>query len=334
MKPETTTILSARVNAINSQDIAQQHELKNLEHIKNSEQQLNHIQQELDKLIDAITHNPSRLSRAATFWGNLSLWKKIALGASILIPLLILSILTQFISCYFITIVLLAAYISSSIVLDDHANHTRLSMEYIKAGISSLAAGLSAIIGLLEQIGEQLAQQVNRFKEENDHFEEQVNELNAQNQHLNAEITSLQSIEHQLDSTEKTLTLLCAKLQEKECVQNNLIEITQNELQKKRVELNAVFTELKEQTAQLDDIQNEMKQTTKRYEQSVNEIVEMSAQLKISAVSENKNTISIGHTNNQNTMFNSPRIKQLLQEIDAARTCNNELIASMSQNIV
>jgi len=85
--------------------------LERIKKIKNSQSQLGKIQRDLEDLIDAMTQNPSILSRAANYWGTLPLWQKIVTGVIITAPPLVIGILAQLIVCFVITAFLLASYI-------------------------------------------------------------------------------------------------------------------------------------------------------------------------------------------------------------------------------
>ncbi|RUR04618.1 hypothetical protein [Legionella sp. km772] len=241
--------------------------VERLNKIKHSQTQLGKIQKDLEVLIDAMAQNPSMLSRAANYWGKLPLWQKIVAGIIIAAPPLIIGILAQLIVCFVITAFLLASYIGSSVVLDDHYTHTQYSTKNIKTGVTSLAEGLDSVTQTLEQISQDLADQVALFSKVNEQFGGNVESLALRNLALSEEIEKLKETEKKLHRTQTELETACAELKNSVKEQTALLEETQAALNKIRIDFARNQNELEEKNKQLSELQKQFKVEVTRYEQ-------------------------------------------------------------------
>lgn len=229
-----------------------------IQYLKNSKTKLTQIQQELEKLIDAMTQNPSILARVANFWGRLPLWKKITAGMVFILPPLILGIFTQLLVGLVVTAFALITYVGSSVVLDDHYTHTQYSTKNIKSGVTSLAEGLDVIMNSLEQISQALAEQVDFFSNQNSHFSDNLTDLTVRNEELTTEVEKLRQIEKKLAHTQAELESTCALLQESVQEQTAQLTETQSLLNKVTIEYANNQKHLEEKIKELADINASM----------------------------------------------------------------------------
>jgi hypothetical protein len=65
------------------------------EQIVTTKNKIQQIKTNLNQLIQAMNHNPSLLSRAASFWNEIPLWQKITAGVVLTVPLLIIGIMAN-----------------------------------------------------------------------------------------------------------------------------------------------------------------------------------------------------------------------------------------------
>lgn len=219
--------------------------------LRQSQRNLTQIQQDLDSLVDTMANNPSMLSRASTYWGNISLWQKIVAGTVLVAPTLLLSIIANLIVCLAISAFTLIAYVATSIVLDDHHAHSQHSTQNIKSGVSNLAAGLDAIMGTLEQIGEELAQQIALFERGNEQFSERLTSLQQRNESLCHEIATLQKTIYQLNITETELHQASDSLTQSLTQQSTLLQENQEALSKARIDYERTQKELHEKVEEI-----------------------------------------------------------------------------------
>ncbi len=243
--------------------------LARVKKLKNSQNQLSQIQKDIDTLIDAMTKNPSLISRAASYWGQIPLWQKIIAGIVLASPTLVIGILTQLITCFVITGFLVASYVGSSLILDDHYNHTQHSTKNIKTGVTGLAEGLNLVTQTLEEICDELSTQVQLFSKENEKFGNNVETLALQNQALTKEVERLKAAERQLFLTQEDLRKTSVDLKKSVDDQTILLEQTQAALNKVKIDFERNQQELAEKNKELSEVKKHLELEVARYGQQV-----------------------------------------------------------------
>ncbi len=266
---ESATEVSFPSTEIEESNTAPIKDLERLKKIKGSQSQLTKIQKDLETLIDAMVQNPSILSRAANYWGNLPLWQKIVAGVILTAPPLIIGILAQLIVCFVVTAFFLATYIGTSVVLDDHYTHTKYSTTNIKSGVTNLAEGLDIVMKSLEQISEELSAQIAIFSKENEKFGDNVESLKLRNISLAGEVEKLRETEKKLRQTQIELENACTALKKSVGEQSTLLDQTQTALNKVKIDYQRNQKDLEEKTNQLSELQKQFQSEVTRYEQSL-----------------------------------------------------------------
>lgn len=243
-----------------------------LEQVLFTQKELDEIKENLNKMIDAMAHNPSIISRAATYWGELPLWQKIVAGVVLTVPAFVFAIVAQIAVLLSLSIFALVIYTAGSILLDEHHNHTVSSTENLKECISSLATTLGTVILALDTLRQQLAGQIEQLQIENEQLGNHVEELGDQIKDLVQQVDLLKATEKALRKTQTELEQLSQSLQTtveehtELLLQNEeqLAEVTQNyekaeiKLSVKIAELDQVKIDLGEQIKQGQVIANTM----------------------------------------------------------------------------
>jgi ABC-type transporter Mla subunit MlaD len=258
----TTASFLPTVDGSTEPAIAESERIKNL---RNSKVKLSKIQEELEKLIDAMAQNPSILSRVSNFWGKIPLWQKIIAGIILIAPPLVLGFFIHAIVCFVISAFALASYVSSSVVLDDHYTHTQYSTKNIKTGVTSLAEGLDVIMDSLEQISQALAEQVDLFAEENKKFGENVTTLKTRNEELIQEVEKLKHIEKKLRLSQRELEATCTALKASVQEQTSLLEETQTALNQITIDYAQNQRQLEDKTKELEQINASLHSEVEKY---------------------------------------------------------------------
>ncbi len=209
---------------------------ENLEQVLLSQKELDQIKENLNRMIDAMAHNPSFLSRAAAYWGELPLWQKIVAGVVLIVPTFVISLVAHIVVIFALSIFTLFTYTASSILLDNHHHLNIDRTEHLKAGINSLADTLGLIILSLDKIREQLAVEIEQFQKENEKLGLNIEELNNQIQELSEQNQLFKETEHALRQTNNDLEKLTESLKDSVLEHSELLESNKEQL--KQVQLN------------------------------------------------------------------------------------------------
>lgn len=239
-----------------------------LKKFKQSQVDLSTVEDDINKIINAIEKNPSLISRAAHYWGELPIWQKIIAGVLLAAPSLAVGILGQFVVCFVITAFIVAGYIGSSILLDDHHNHTKHSTKNI-AGLTNLAKNLDIIKQIMLQLSTELAVQVNAFSQENIKFGTHVDDLSQKNKTLSQEVTDLTETKEKLLLTQKGLEDEVVQFKKSLQEQTDLAQETQSALNKLKVDFELNNTLLEEKTTGLDNINKRFRLKVEEYDQVI-----------------------------------------------------------------
>src|SRR5690606_29726770 len=87
---------------------------------------------------------------ASNFWGSRPLWQKIILGILLVAPPLALGIVFHWISCIVVSVLILAIYVATSVVLDDHYTRKQNATMRIEAGLTGIVEAFDILMNELE----------------------------------------------------------------------------------------------------------------------------------------------------------------------------------------
>lgn len=194
------------------------------------------IRESLVVIIKSMEKNPSMISRAADFWGELPLWQKIMGGLTVTVPTLILGLIANVGFLLALCGITTLAYAGGGIVLEDHHNHTINITDSLTKGVLGLTNLLEMTITALDKIRQKLAEEVEKFGKENTTLqksnEKLTEELESLGQQIQAATTLTESLRETKESLETAATALKGQMEEKTRLLNNnqekLEQITQN----------------------------------------------------------------------------------------------------------
>ena len=216
------------------------------------------IKADLNKLIQSMNNNPSWLSRAASIWHEIPLWQKITAGAVLTIPLLMIGIMANLAALITLSIVTGIVYTVSHILLDNHQSQNTDNIEHLKTGISSLVDLLDSVISTLELLREQLAIEIDAFQKENARLTQNVDQFCEQINTLKSEIIELTDTEKALRATQVDLEQSATTLKGSIDEQSQVLENTQKELEKVVQAYKENQNQLSDKIKELDDIKEKM----------------------------------------------------------------------------
>ncbi|WP_454783778.1 LegC2/C7 family Dot/Icm T4SS effector [Legionella sp. WA2024007413] len=235
-----------------------EHDLDSLQSIALTQQHLAQVKKSLGEIVESLQDNPSLISRAAAFWGELPLWQRIIGGVAISGPTLIIGAAAHIGFLVTISGVSALAYTTSGIVLDDHHYHTRNIAQKLKEGIFGVAEILELTIGALDAIRKKLAVEIERFKEENEKLARNISRLNEEVETLSAQVEVYVETEKLLRKTKDELEKTAASLKLDVEKQNKQFETTQKELMKARDEHSRSLVLLSQKTSELSEVRISM----------------------------------------------------------------------------
>ncbi|EHL31994.1 LegC2/C7 family Dot/Icm T4SS effector [Legionella drancourtii] len=224
--PDKTDEITALLKA------AQSDEQGNFQKIIITQDIFKKIKDSLLVAIQSMEKNPSLLSRAAEFWGELPLWQKILGGVTLTVPTLILGIIANLGFMLAICGVTTVVYAGGGLILDDHHKCDVSVTENLAKGIIGLADLLELTITALDAIRQKLAEEVDKFTAENDRLKENVNQLSSKIETLGIEITAAAKLAVALKTTKEELEKTAHNLKDQVTAQSNLLVANQQELQK------------------------------------------------------------------------------------------------------
>ncbi|MGQ3888083.1 LegC2/C7 family Dot/Icm T4SS effector [Legionella sp. CNM-1927-20] len=232
-----------RESYINEQD--------NLQKIALTQEHLAQIKKNLSEIIDILSRNKSLVTKAADYWGGLSLWQKLVGGAVLTVPTLAAGIAAQLGALLALSGATVAVYTTGSIILDDHHSYNKNITEELKKGIFSLADILAITISALDKIRLELSQELKKFKEQNEKLADNVALLNDRLETLSNQVEVFVATEKLLRETQEKLEqeaerLRQTALESKELLKKNEIELLQvrKDYEKSREQLNEKVAEL------------------------------------------------------------------------------------------
>lgn len=229
-----------------------------------TQKELDQIKENLTRMIDAMAHNPSFLSRAAAYWGELPLWQKIVTGVVLIVPTFVISLVAHIVVIFALSIFTLFTYTASSILLDNHHQLNIDRTEHLKAGITSLADTLGLIILSLDKIREQLAAEIEQFQKENEKLGLNVEELNAQIQELTQQSKQLKETEQGLRQTNNELEKLTESLKGSIKEHSDLLESNKEQLKQVQLNYEKAQSDLSKKIAELNQVKLGMSKEIER----------------------------------------------------------------------
>ena len=229
-----------------------------LENIVATQKQLSQVKESLGTIIDTMAQNPSLFTRASTYFGEMQLWQKIAIGLGLSVPTLAAGIFAHVGILLVISGVTVVTYTAAGIVLDDHHSCNVNIAERLKAGIFNLADVLQLTIDALDNIRQKLAEEIEKFKAENIKLAKHVNNLGDQIETLSSQVQLYMETEKLLRATKDSLEEIAVQLKDSFSDQSELLKDTQDQLEKATKEHKKSQEQLSEKIIELNSVKVEM----------------------------------------------------------------------------
>lgn len=233
-------------------------EIDSLNKISTAQTKLTKVKESLGSIIDTIAANPSLFTRAATAWGELPLWQKIVGGVVLTGPTLAVGLFAHVSVLLVVGGVTGITYTASAIVLDDHHTCNVNIAARLREGIISLADVLQLTIEALDTIRQELAKEIDRFKEQNFKLTENVTELGDKVEQLTNQVELFVETEKLLRATKDDLETTVKSLKESITDQSGLLEKNQQELSKVKIAYEKSQQQLSLKVAELHKVRVEM----------------------------------------------------------------------------
>lgn len=260
-EPSTDVIITIDdpLQPIETSDTSKKIEENNsLNNIVTSQTKLMDVKKSLSAIVDAMADNPSIITRAASVWGELPLWQKILGGVVLTGPAVAVGILSQVSVLMVLGGVTGVVYTGSAIVLDDHHNCNVSVAERLKAGIISLADILQFTIDALDKIRQELAHEIERFRQENFKLSENVGNLGEQVESLSTQVEMLSETEKLLKADRDKLELTSQNLEKSVGDNKVLLEKVNKELVQVRDEYQQSQHQLCLKVSELQEVRSAM----------------------------------------------------------------------------
>ncbi|KTD68161.1 MULTISPECIES: LegC2/C7 family Dot/Icm T4SS effector [Legionella] len=239
-------------------DPATSPDLDSLQSIALTQEHLAQVKKSLGAIVDSLQDNPSLISRAAAFWGELPLWQRIVGGVALSGPTLIIGAAAHIGFLVTISGVSALAYTTSGIVLDDHHYHTKNIAQKLKEGIFGVAEILELTIGALDSIRKKLAAEIDKFKQENEKLAQNITRLNEEVETLSAQVEVYVETEKLLRKTVEKLESTALSFKQDIEKQSEQFQATQRELAKAKDEHSQSLILLSQKTSELSEVRSSM----------------------------------------------------------------------------
>ena len=223
---------------------------ESLAQILSTKEHLSEIQKYLYGVVNAIHDNPSFLNRASTAWGNRPTWQKIVGGTLVFGTLFTIGILAHLLVLILTGVALATEFVIGSYLLEEHHRTNKHSKEALKSGMLGLAKVLELTITALDEIREQLATEIDKFKQENSKFSSNLSKLDKEIGLLNEELKQLDTTKEALNRTKDKLAGL-----------THDHELLNNDMGKKVAELAGVKSAMGLEIKRLTDVSAVLKGT-------------------------------------------------------------------------
>jgi len=231
---------------------------KKIQDIILTQEHLEKMKNDLNRMIDVMAENPSLFSRASRFWGKMPLWQKIIAGIFVVLPTLLIGSFTGIGTLIAISICSLIAYTAGGLLLNNHQYHNTNTTDDLKSGVAGLAGLLGTVILSLEDLRKQFAEAIDEMKEENASLKTNVTEFQKQIKALTAQIKQLEATTASLTLTKQGLEQTASSLQETVANQNTLLNENQQLIKQTQKDFEASQKELTAQIAELNEIKTNL----------------------------------------------------------------------------
>jgi phage shock protein A len=237
---------------------AAQADIDSLASINLTQEHLSQIKKSLGAIVDSMQDNPSLISAAAKFWGELPLWQRIVGGVAISGPTLVVGAAAHIGFLVTVSGVSALLYTTSGFVLDDHHFHTKNIAQKLKDGIFGVAEVLELTIIALDSICKKLAKEIDKFKAENEKLAKNIVQLNEDVETLASQVDVYIATERLLRKTVEDLELTGATLK-KDLEKNALLfEANQKEIVQVKESHAKSMLQLSEKVSELAEVRETM----------------------------------------------------------------------------
>jgi hypothetical protein len=156
-----TTVSETSVVSATSEDA------DNLTRIVQTRDQIAQVKKNLSIIIDSIADNPSLVTRASDVWGNWPTWQKVGTGLALSAPTILAGVVASTASLLILGGATGIVYTSTGLILEDHHACNVSIKQRLKEGILSIADILELTIIALDNIRFRLAEEIEKFNQEN-----------------------------------------------------------------------------------------------------------------------------------------------------------------------
>ena len=239
-------------------------DMDSLQSIASAQELVIQVKNSLSSVIDSMEKNPSIISQAATYWGSLELWQKIAYGFFLSGPTLVIGVAANIGFLMTLGGASAVVYTTGGIVLDDHYYHTKHATEKLKDGVYGITEVLGWTIASLDTIRKKLAREVDRFKEENERLTANVTKMGTEIDTLSMQVATFIAIEKLWRTTKEDLEQTVEKLKKELVTESELFNKTQHELEQAKESYKRSTIQLDEKVAELNASRQNMGQEIAR----------------------------------------------------------------------
>lgn len=176
-----------------------------LEELAFTETQMKQLKESLAFIIDSMEDDPSLLSKAAKFWGEIPIWEKMAVGVAITVPVLAVGLIGHLGFLLIFSGVTALAYTAAGLILDEHYRCTSQVYDRLKNGMFGLTDVFNLVISGLDKIRLSLSTEINKFTVQNEHLETHVSELNQEINALSLQVEDFKQAEIKLTEHQEAL---------------------------------------------------------------------------------------------------------------------------------
>lgn len=229
-----------------------------IEQIKTTHERLIALQQALDDALDAFARDHSLLTKMATYWGKKPLWLRVSVGAAIIVPLLLISIMMQLAVLLTISLFVSLIYIAGDLLLTSHDKQASVNTQKFKNIVKNLNTLQTSLIELTNELNEQLKQEIDKITTENTQLTDNVSRLDKERIALSLTIEQLKITEQQLKKLVCELETTAQELKSSMGIQSDLFVKTQTQLELVRKEYEQNQIQLSEQIQKIAALKQEM----------------------------------------------------------------------------
>lgn len=262
-KDDTTS--DAKKNELNTKESAEEVTAKEPpEKVSLNKQKIASIKQGLGEMIEAMMHESSVFSRAATYWGKLSIWLKILLGIVVAVPAMVLGIVAHWVILIVASAIVTAVFGFIVFLLTNHYQHLVNRTENLTKGVNGLVDVLDTVITELDLLAKELRISIDLMTQENTKLKEQVTLFAANLEKLTEQMSKLQQTERELSLTNASLKNATSVLETTLAEQKSIFDKIKAELDQVKAEYSVNQLLLSTKTSELDKIKTDMELQVKK----------------------------------------------------------------------